>query len=123
MRKEIPLDEFTVSVHPEGIYQKCRNCGKETRVDMKKGVAKLIYCPECGFSIDCKPENENAEPNSFKELREASGMNKTQFAKYFGIPFRTVQDWELGNRKCNDYLLGLMEYKLKHEGLIHADQK
>jgi transcriptional regulator with XRE-family HTH domain len=58
---------------------------------------------------------------TFKELREASGMNKTQFAKYFGIPFRTVQDWELGNRKCNDYLLDLMEYKLKHEGLIRAD--
>ncbi len=59
--------------------------------------------------------------NEFKNLREASGMNKTQFAKYFGIPFRTVQDWELGNRKCNDYMLDLMEYKLKHEGLIRAD--
>lgn len=55
---------------------------------------------------------------TFKELREASGMNKTQFAKYFGIPFRTVQDWELENRKCNKYILDLIEYKLKNEGLI-----
>lgn len=60
---------------------------------------------------------------TFKELREASGMTKTQFAKYFGIPFRTIQDWELGNRKCNNYLMDLMEYKLKHEGIIQADME
>ena len=58
---------------------------------------------------------------TFKELRERSGMNKKQFAEYFGIPYRTVQDWELENRKCNDYILDLLEYKLKHEGLIRAD--
>ena len=120
MKKNIPLDEFTLSVKPEGIYQKCSNCGKETKVDMKKGVAKLIYCPECGFNIDYKAENESAEANSFKALREASGMNKTQFAKYFGIPYRTIQDWELGNRKCLDYVLNLMEYKLKNEGLVKS---
>ena len=60
---------------------------------------------------------------TFKELREASGMNKTQFSAYFSIPYRTVQDWELGNRKCNDYIISLMEYKLKHEGLIRADME
>ena len=55
---------------------------------------------------------------TFKELREASGMTRNQFCEYFGIPYRTVQDWELGNRKCPEYLLNLIEYKLKHEGLI-----
>lgn len=54
----------------------------------------------------------------FKELRERSGMNKKRFAEYFGIPYRTVQNWEAGVNKCPDYLLELMEYKLKHEGLI-----
>lgn len=53
---------------------------------------------------------------TFKELREQSGMTRTQFAEYFGIPYRTIQDWELGNRKCNDYLLKLMEYRLKNTG-------
>lgn len=60
---------------------------------------------------------------TLKELREASGMTRTQFAEYFSIPYRTVQDWELGNRKCNDYLVALMEYKLKHKGLIRADME
>ena len=30
------------------------------------------------------------------ELRARTGMNRRQFADYFGIPYRTVQDWELG---------------------------
>ena len=60
---------------------------------------------------------------TLKEIRRASGMTRTQFAEYFGIPYRTVQDWELGNRKCSDLLLHLMEYKMKHEGLIRADME
>lgn len=53
-----------------------------------------------------------------KKLREASGMSRKQFAEFFGIPYRTLQDWELGNRKCPEYLVALMEYKLKKEGYI-----
>lgn len=53
--------------------------------------------------------------NPFKELRESSGMNKTKFAEYFEIPYRTVQNWELGLRECPEYLLKLMAYKLEHE--------
>ena len=60
---------------------------------------------------------------TFKELREGSGMTRSQFAEYFGIPYRTIQEWELGNRKCNDYILNLMEYKLNHEGLIRTDME
>lgn len=52
---------------------------------------------------------------TFKELREKSGMNLTEFSKYFNIPYRTVQNWELGTRKCPDYLLDLMAYKLEKE--------
>lgn len=48
-------------------------------------------------------------------LKEESGMNWKQFAEYFQIPYRTVQDWERGNRKMPDYLLRLMEYKLRIE--------
>ena len=55
----------------------------------------------------------------FKELREASGMNKTQFAEYFGIPYRTIQNWELDVRQCPEYLLELMRYKLEKENIIN----
>lgn len=52
---------------------------------------------------------------TFKELRESSGMNKTQFAEYFEIPYRTVQNWERRVNKCPEYLLKLMLYKLDKE--------
>lgn len=52
------------------------------------------------------------------ELRKNMGMNRRQFAEYFGIPYRTVQDWELGNRKMTEYLLRLIEYKAKVEKML-----
>ncbi|MDE6024012.1 MAG: helix-turn-helix domain-containing protein [Lachnospiraceae bacterium] len=51
------------------------------------------------------------------ELRESTGMNRREFCEYFGIPYRTVQDWELGNRRMPDYLFRLMAYKIKMEKL------
>lgn len=52
---------------------------------------------------------------TFKEIRQASGMNLTQFSEYFGIPYRTIQHWEQGTRQCPKYLLNLIQYKLENE--------
>ncbi len=49
------------------------------------------------------------------ELRMRMGMNRREFADYFGIPYRTVQQWELGDRKMPEYLLRLMAYKVEIE--------
>ena len=51
-------------------------------------------------------------------LREETGMKRSEFARYFGIPYRTMQDWELGNRKIPEYLLRLMAYKIKTEEVL-----
>lgn len=51
------------------------------------------------------------------ELRKRTGLNRKQFAEYFGIPYRTVQDWELGQRKMPEYLFRLMEFKIRIEQL------
>ncbi len=50
-----------------------------------------------------------------KELREKMNMNRTEFCNYFGIPYRTVQDWEAGKRELPEYLLRLMWYKAQIE--------
>jgi DNA-binding transcriptional regulator YiaG len=52
---------------------------------------------------------------TFEELRKSSGMTRPQFAAYFGIPYRTVQSWELEERTCPAYLFELMKYKLDNE--------
>ena len=59
----------------------------------------------------------------FIEMIVESGMNWIQFAAYFDIPYRTMQDWERGNRKMPDYLLRLMEYKLMVENLISESKE
>lgn len=45
-----------------------------------------------------------------RKLRESTGMNRKEFCAYFEIPYMTVTDWELGNRRVPQYLLRLMEY-------------
>ena len=55
---------------------------------------------------------------TFKELRALSGMTQKAFAEYFGIPRRTVEDWDREINKCASYLIDLMRYKLEKEDII-----
>lgn len=49
------------------------------------------------------------------EIRAITGLNKTDFAKKYNIPFRTVQNWELGTRECPEYVLELLERVVKED--------
>lgn len=53
-----------------------------------------------------------------KEIREQAGMSRERFCEYFKIPYRTLQNWELEIRDCPDYLVDLIEYKLRAEGFL-----
>ena len=61
--------------------------------------------------------------NRLRTLREETGLNRKQFAEEFGIPLRTVEDWEADRRKMPDYLLRLMEYKIRLEKLHRYKEK
>ena len=41
-----------------------------------------------------------------------------EFCEYFQIPYRTVVDWEAGNRKMPPYVLYLMKFKAQAENMI-----
>lgn len=47
--------------------------------------------------------------NDIKVLRERYGLTRKEYAILFDIPERTVQAWELGERKCPGYVFGMME--------------
>ena len=53
-----------------------------------------------------------------KELREKMGMNRREFSDYYGIPYRTVQDWEAEKRELPEYLLRLMKYRAEVEDMM-----
>jgi len=53
-----------------------------------------------------------------RRLRTESKMTQEQFANYFEIPKRSIENWETRARKCPEYLEKLIKYKLKKEGII-----
>lgn len=55
---------------------------------------------------------------TIKDIYDASGMSIKAFSEYFGIPYRTVQNWLGSVRQCPGYLVDLMRYKLSAEGII-----
>ena len=61
--------------------------------------------------------------NQIKELREKMGMNRREFCDYYGIPYRTVQDWETGKRELPDYLLRLIIYRAEIENAIKGESR
>lgn len=58
-----------------------------------------------------------------RALRESTGMNRKEFCAYFGIPYRTMTEWELGHRKLPDYVLRMMTYQVKMEKLDQKEMK
>ena len=57
-----------------------------------------------------------------RELRDRLGMNRREFGDYYGIPYRTVQDWEAEKRELPEYLLRLMIYRAEMERLNKKDE-
>lgn len=55
---------------------------------------------------------------SIKDLRLRTNLSQTKFADVVGIPVRTIQKWEQGDRVPPDYVVKLIEYFLKNERLI-----
>jgi DNA-binding transcriptional regulator YiaG len=55
---------------------------------------------------------------TIKEMRKACKMTQKEFCIYFEIPPRTLQAWENNLRTPPVYLVELIEYKLKKEGLL-----
>ena len=57
-----------------------------------------------------------------KELRESTGMNRKEFCEYFQIPYRTVTEWERGNRHAPEYVLRLLAYYIQHSGIAEGKE-
>lgn len=60
---------------------------------------------------------------TIKELREMTGLTQEEFGKHMcGIPRRTVQSWEIGERKPPEYVRGLIQYKVESEKKKKGDR-
>ena len=61
--------------------------------------------------------------DKIKSLRESTGMNRKEFCEYFQIPYRTVTEWERDTRHAPDYVIRLLEYYIRMEGLSERKGK
>ena len=50
-----------------------------------------------------------------KELRKKTGLSQSKFSAKFGIPVRTLQQWEQGISAPPEYLVRMMAYIMQLE--------
>lgn len=62
--------------------------------------------------------DKNDLRNILLQVRGATDWSQKEFAEYFYIPRRTLQEWEIGNRRMPEYLLRLIIYKLENEKIV-----
>lgn len=49
---------------------------------------------------------------TIRDMRALLGNTQNEFATRYGIPFRTIQNWETGLRKPPEYVLNLLESRI-----------
>lgn len=80
-----------------------------------------------GVEMEEKRTELEYQQRELRLLRAELGLNRKQFALEYGIPLRTVEDWEHGKRKMPEYVLRLLAYKVKldaiHEQTETNDKK
>ena len=50
-----------------------------------------------------------------REMRRRLGDTQSEFAARYDIPFRTVQNWETGIRKPPEYMMNLLEHRIRED--------
>ena len=79
----------------------------------------------CSYSIEGMDIEINIEKGDdrkdrmvsyvIRALRDNTGMTRAGFSAWLGIPLRTLQAWESGEREMPDYVLRLIAYKIRVE--------
>lgn len=53
-----------------------------------------------------------------RALRAETGLTQAGFSAALGIPRRTIQSWEMGERECPAYVIDLIAYRVQHDNSI-----
>ena len=58
---------------------------------------------------------EIVEENKMLTIRKRSGLSQAKFGEKYGIPKRTIESWEMGERECPGYVMSLLERVVKED--------
>lgn len=53
--------------------------------------------------------------DKIRELRTKTGMNRREFSEFYGIPLRTMEEWESGRRVPAEYVVRLLAYAVEYD--------
>ena len=53
--------------------------------------------------------------NEIRELRRKTGLSQAKFSEKFGIPKRSIENWEQRTRSAPQYVLNLLRFRIEHE--------
>lgn len=48
-----------------------------------------------------------------KEIRQRTGLSQAKFCEAYGIPKRTLEDWEGGRRNPPEYVIAMLDKIVK----------
>ncbi len=77
-------------------------------------MKKEIYNLE-GIEIEVEKYDKNDKDAERRRLAYCFRMIRTDFSVWLGVPYRTMQEWELGRRAMPEYVLRLIAYKVMNE--------
>lgn len=64
---------------------------------------------------DVFPEKVSSGPLDFHEIRTLSGLTQQAFSEKYGIPKRSIENWEGGKRNPPEYVISLLERVVKED--------
>ena len=57
--------------------------------------------------------SEKGEQMTAKEIRELTGLSRAAFCRLYGIPLRTMENYEAGTREAPAWVLALLDRVVK----------
>lgn len=101
-----------VEKYTEAVHRRCIMADLDLKLD---GIANGVLVEQTDKKKADADKKKRMYASAFAYIRNQTGMNKKEFAEYLGIPYRTLQDWELGNTQAPEYVLRLIAYKVMWE--------
>lgn len=108
------IDKRTGEVITEG-----ETSGRGSRSDQKNEAhVRLMregFHPMSDPDVKFWIKRKDADENSIRELRESTGLSRKAFCDKYGIPYRTMQDWEDGKSKPVEWAEGLLRRVVRED--------
>lgn len=62
-----------------------------------------------------KEEEKESPAERIRSLRKLTGLSQTKFGEKYGIPMRTIQNWEAGANEAPGYVISLLERVVRED--------